>query len=638
MAAWVLAAGCATTSTPSPPPDSSSPPSPTEVVPALPAKRVEVVAPPPAFADPDRRAKLMRAIPAIEAYLAHTVERDRLVGLAAGIVIDDELVWSRGWGMRDPTKGLAVEPDTAFGIGSITKAITALGILLLRDRGRLQLDRPAARYLPALHGLVYPTADSPDVTIRHLLTHTSGLPRMGSFPEYPPRPQTREDFLASLDGLRLDRVPGVDRVYSNLGVQILGPLVDEVTGESHRRFMTRELLEPIGMTGAGWTPREVGEARLAMPHDLDDDGKPHRRAHWMPGAADAAGGLYASVEDLAAFAIYNLGAWPPGTATERGPLLAATIREAHTPSVLRGFEVRRGPDGTAPTARVVGSGLGFGVYHTCRIPFVIANAGKTMGHRASLHMLPRHGVAVILLTNLSSIHSSVLPRDGEAVVGLLADTGALQPRVPHAARALREGAAALGPLLERWSTDDYERAFSPDYRDAYTEIATRRRLDGWTALLGRCEGASVVQAKDAYAGTVALQCERGQLEAVLRVAPWDGHPITSMRVVGATGLAPSPAVERAAGVAASLLEAWDADAFAELFAPPLRAAATRDHLESVAHTVGRCELQPVRHVTPVGATFDLDCERDRVELTLALDERERITRLDLRSAAPGPCL
>jgi CubicO group peptidase (beta-lactamase class C family) len=618
-------------------------------------RRVEMVAPAPGFADPQRRAKLEAAIPGIDAYLQRTVERDGLVGLAAGLVIDGELVWSRGYGLRDPARGLPVESDTAFGIGSITKSITASAVLLLRDRGSIAVDRPAVEYLPALEGLVYPTHDSPLVTTRHLLTHTSGLPRMGNFPEYPSSPQTRTDLLAALEGLRLDRAPGVERVYSNLGFQILGPLIREVAGEDHRTFIRRELLEPIGMTGSGWTAQEVGEDRLAMPHDLDEDGKPHRRAHWTPGAADAAGGLYASVEDLAAFAAFNLAAWPAGGSRNEGPLSAATLREAHSFGRLRGFQARSGPPGEPATARVSANGLGFAVYSTCRHPHVVGHGGKTMGHRASLHMLPRHGVAVILLSNLSSIHSSVLPRDGEAVLDLLADTGALQPRVPSAAAGLVEGAAAVGPLLEHWTTARYERAFSPDYRDAFTEPATAQRLGAWTALVGTCGDAVVVEATEAYAGTVELQCaatesrprcgaeptsgcdEPVRLRLELRVAPWDGHPITSMTILGATGLDPVAPVADAAGRAVALLNAWDDAAFAAVFAKSAHAIGTRDFLAGVQGAVGACELGEHRFVHPDGASYALACERGRATMHLSVDDDGRIAALELRDEATGPC-
>ncbi|MCA9637882.1 MAG: beta-lactamase family protein, partial [Myxococcales bacterium] len=221
LVACARAPTSAEASVPEVPPASEDP----EALAAAPEPRLRTPAdPPPTFTDPVRRARLEAAFPAIEAYLQSTVERDHLVGLAAAVVIDGEIAWFRAWGHRDPARGLPIERDTLFGIGSITKTITTLAILRLRDEGRVDLDRPAAEYLPELEQIVYPTADSPKITIRQILTHSSGLPRMGNFPEYPETPPDRAELLATLAGLGLERAPGEGRHYSNLGFQLLGPL------------------------------------------------------------------------------------------------------------------------------------------------------------------------------------------------------------------------------------------------------------------------------------------------------------------------------------------------------------------------------------------------------------------------------
>src|SRR5204863_4720281 len=79
-------------------------------------------------------------------------------------------------GVRETRNHARVTPDTTFRIASMTKSFTALSILKLRDEGKLSLDDPVARYVPALAGLPYPTKDSPTLTIRHLLTHSEGFP------------------------------------------------------------------------------------------------------------------------------------------------------------------------------------------------------------------------------------------------------------------------------------------------------------------------------------------------------------------------------------------------------------------------------------------------------------------------------
>ena len=108
----------------------------------------------------------------IEARMAYRDEP----GLAIGIVHDQELVWARGFGYADVDNQVAATAATRYRIASITKLFTSTAILMLRDAGKLQLDDPIDRHLPWFNiGQRYP--DAPSITIRHLLTHTSGLPR-----------------------------------------------------------------------------------------------------------------------------------------------------------------------------------------------------------------------------------------------------------------------------------------------------------------------------------------------------------------------------------------------------------------------------------------------------------------------------
>ncbi|MCA9636062.1 MAG: beta-lactamase family protein [Myxococcales bacterium] len=443
-------AGCARVAAPVPAPPApvagAEPPAAAD--PELAPQRIAFAHALPAFLDPERRARLEAAFPAIDAYLQQTVARDDLVGLAAGIVIDGELAWFRGYGHRDSERGLPVERDTVFGIGSITKTFTALAALRLRDEGRLDLDRPASTYFPALDGLVYPTADSPRLSIRHILTHTAGLPRSGDFGEDQGHPPLRAEILASLDGVVLDHPPGQRHVYSNLGFQLLGLLVGEVTGVGHRAYIRDALLAPLGMNHTLWVPEDVPGDRIARPYKRESD-QWQVRPHWRFGDADASGALFSSVEDLARFAAFNLAAWPARDEPEAGPLRRATLREAHTLGSFVSFRAESVRDAPA-RGRHEGIGLGFVIQGNCRHDHIVMHSGKTPTYRASLHMLPNHGVAVILLTNVGAVDGLALPGDGLAVLDLLADTGALEPRAPAPADA-RPGAGARARVLVRTS-------------------------------------------------------------------------------------------------------------------------------------------------------------------------------------------
>ncbi|WAS90927.1 serine hydrolase domain-containing protein [Nannocystis punicea] len=610
---------------------------PVESRPAREQRRTQPTDPPPQFRDPERRKKIESAFPAVEAYLESTVKRDDLVGLAAGIVIDDELVWFRGWGHRDPARKLPVERDTVFGVGSISKTFTALAVLKLRDEGRLDLDRPASAYLPELDAIAYPTRDSPRITIRHLLTHTSGLPRMGNFPEYPATPPSRADFLATLDGLGLDRAPGERRVYSNLGFQVLGPLVEAVGGVDHHTYVREQILAPLGMNHSAWVPEDVPGDRLAVGHGRLPGQEPRPRPHWRPGATDAAGGMYSSVEDLARYAAWLLASWPPRDDPDPGPLSRATLREAQTMAAVNRFFAESVRDGPAHGS-LHGDGLGFGVSASCQFDHVVAHNGKTMNYRAMLQMLPTRGVAVILMTNLSSISSTVLPGDAGRVLDILAATGALQPRQHSASPALVAAAGELAGLMGRWDEARYATLMSPDYRDAYPIETVIQQLDEWRALVGACRDPRTVKVEDPRAGLFELSCERGTLELELRVTPWSPAQISSFTIHAATGLEVKPEVKRAAEAMVALVARWDERKFKAAFTPNFTPTALRKSFADAASLWGKCRVGAGRVTGPRGAVFTLACERAAPELRIRLAaDSPAIADWNLRVPGDGPC-
>ncbi len=518
------------------------------------------------------------------------------------------------------------------------QTFTTLAVLRLRDEGRVDLDRAAAQYLPELDAIAYPTGDSPRITIRHILTHTSGLPRMGNFPEYPATPPSREEFLATLAGLGLDRPPGERRVYSNLGFQLLGSLVDAVAGD-HRRYTREQILAPLGMHGTAWHPEDVPEDRLAVGHERLAGQSPRARPHWRPGAADAAGGLYSSVEDLARYAAFHLAAWPARDDPEAGPLRRSTLREAHTLTSVIGFSATSMPDAPA-RAHLGGTGLGFAVSANCKYDHIVGHNGKTLNYRASLHMLPNRGVAVILLSNLSSINSSVLPADGAKILDILADTGALEPRRHAPGPALLTAAAGLGELVGRWDDAAHRTLFSDDFRDAHPTAGTAAQLAGWRALVGSCRDPRPVTIEDPRAGTVDLTCERGGLRVELRVAPWAGGPITSFTVLGATGLAPAPALTDAVARALQLQRRWDERAFVRLFTASFVAADVRKDFAAAVARWGRCRPGEARLTGAHEATFAVTCDRGAtptLRIKLADKDPSKIAGFQLTEQREGPC-
>ena len=212
-----------------------------------------------------------------------------------------------GWvaGHADTTRATArpMTAGTLFDLASLTKVVaTTTAVLALAGRGELGLDDPAVRYQPAFTAL----ADGP-VTIRHLLTHTSGLPDTRKFYQWC---LSREELLRDLFSTSLEEPPGTRVTYSDLGFLALGEIVAVVTGEPLDVAVRDLVTGPLGMASTGYVPSAPLEWFAATERQADGTpvtGVVHdENARLMGGVAGHAG-LFSVVADLAAFCAWWVG-------------------------------------------------------------------------------------------------------------------------------------------------------------------------------------------------------------------------------------------------------------------------------------------------------------------------------------------
>lgn len=262
---------------------------------------------------------------ALDAYLAKATKDLAFQSASFGVLEGRELAFVHGYGIADEKTGAAVTRDTVYRVGSITKVMTATVVLQLRDEGKLDLDDPLEKYLPEAKAIVYPNgAADPRVTLGQILTHRSGMPRLGEVDYTTGKDVTEEQLLGELDGLVLENVPGTHSEYSNLAVSLLGPVIARVTKTTYEDAMQERLLDPLGMKSV-WR-REDAAGPLALGHHVSGKKVETDPTHWRLGAMEAAGGLYTSIDDLFRFARFGLEGPESGTR----PLSLTTLREAQT--------------------------------------------------------------------------------------------------------------------------------------------------------------------------------------------------------------------------------------------------------------------------------------------------------------------
>ena len=318
----------------------------------------------------------------------------RAPSLVAGVVRDGELVWSAGRGAVD-------EPhrDVQYRLGSISKTITAITVLRLRDEGRLDLDDPLEKHLTGT-----PFGDR---TIGQLLSHLAGAgaESPGQWWERTPGATLDELGLSDADVV----LPAARRFhYSNLGFGVLGELVATARGRAWAEVARDEVLAPLGMGRT--TPRPSGRAAQGYAvHPWADvvQVEPEHDAVAMA----AAGQLWATADDLARLGVFLLG-------DTGGVLSPDTVEEMTVPA---------GVDSSAPTWMAYG--LGVQVQRPPDAPagtVLVGHGGSMPGFLAGLWVNRTEGTGALMLANTTS------GLDNGLAAGLLADVRAAEPRIAAA--------------------------------------------------------------------------------------------------------------------------------------------------------------------------------------------------------------
>jgi CubicO group peptidase (beta-lactamase class C family) len=309
---------------------------------------------------------------AIDAVM-HAYSDPRGPGASVLVISDGAVVASRSYGLADLEAGSAVTPHTNFRLASVTKQFTAMAILMLSERGKLSLDDPLSHFFPE-----FPPYGA-GITIRQLLTHTSGLP---DYEDYLPAGLTAP--LRDADVLRIVEenprprfAPGAAYSYSNSGYSLLSLIVARISGKTFATFLQDEIFAPLGMTGSvafesgisTVSDRAYGYSRSATGWIRTDQS--------LTSSVLGDGGIYTSIADLAK--------WDRELSSPR-IIRPETLQQAFTAAVRTDL----------PGDVGYGFGWRIGHYHGHH---AVWHTGETIGFRNAILRLSDKRLTIVVLTN-----------------------------------------------------------------------------------------------------------------------------------------------------------------------------------------------------------------------------------------------
>ena len=296
-------------------------------------------------------------------------------GLSVLVAQNGKVLFDKGYGLADLEHHAPFTPETKSRIGSITKQFTAAAILKLQQEGKLNVTNTLSKFIPD-----FPRGD--EVTLIHLLTHTSGIHSYTSKPGFLDHVTTPVETLEHIQSFKNDPYdfdPGKKWLYNNSGYFLLGYIIEKVSGQSYGDFLQAKFFAPLGMTNTG-----VHRSSLKLEHEAlgyqFEKGEFKKALNWDMSQAGGAGALYSTVEDLYRWneAIFN-----------SKVLDEVTLKEAFTP--VKTEENKGDPSDT-------GYGYGWGIT-LLRGVQLISHGGGLNGFSSYLLRLPRENFTVAVLAN-----------------------------------------------------------------------------------------------------------------------------------------------------------------------------------------------------------------------------------------------
>lgn len=311
-------------------------------------------------------------------WLFDGVAREAHPGATVLVARDGKVLYQNGYGYADIGNRVKATPETKFRIGSITKQFTAVAILKLQEEGKLNVQDKLSKYFPDF-------ARGEEVTLHHLLTHTSGIHSYTSKPDFLKTVMTGTTPAELVDSFKNDKFdfnPGESQAYCNSGFFLLGCIVEKVSGKSLDAFLRETFFAPLGMKDTG-----VHHGNRILDYEATgysyENGEVQRALDWDMSRAGGAGALYSTVGDL--------GRW--NKAVFGGKLLKeSSLEAAFTPAKLNDGKIGAGATGPG------GYGYGWSLGRLRGLPW-IAHGGGLHGFVTYLMQVPDRKLTVTVLSN-----------------------------------------------------------------------------------------------------------------------------------------------------------------------------------------------------------------------------------------------
>jgi CubicO group peptidase (beta-lactamase class C family) len=397
----------------------------------------------------------------------------------------------------------------------MTKSFTAMAIVQLRDKGKLQLDDPAYLYIPELKNQQMASADAPPITIRNLLTHSAGFPEDNPWGDRQ-RAVTDSQMMAMIKkGISFSNPPGMTYEYSNLGFAMLGYIIKKVSGKSYVDYITQNILLPLGMNSTSFEYSQVAENKLAHGYRwLNNDWVEQPMLH--NGAYGAMGGMITTLSDFVKYVSMHLSAWPPSSDAKKYILKNSSLREMQKPWQLRGLDMAFTYASGRACPTMTGYGYGLRWSKDCEGKVIVGHSGGLPGFGSNWSFMPDFGLGVICFAN--STYAPVSALNGD-ILDTIVRLAHLQPRPVAVAPILEQRKNQLLQLLPGWNNARSSGIFAENFFLDYFTDSLKKEAGLIFTKAGKITGVKPFVAENNLRGYFIIEGEKANIKVYFTLTP-----------------------------------------------------------------------------------------------------------------------
>lgn len=457
--------------------------------------------------------RIRKIAPDLDARFREFREKNHLSSVSYALVLDGKVVHTHYEGVINHATAQKPDGRSVYRIASMSKSFASVAILQLRDAGKLKLEDPAAKYIPELKGQKY-SPDSPEITIRHLLTHSAGFPEDNPWGDRQLGISTEEMLAMFRKGISFSTEPGVQYEYSNMAFAMLGYIITKVSGQTYQAYIADHIWKPLEMRDTYWDYTRVPEKQLVKGYRWLRE-KFIEQPVEGDGAYGIMGGILTSTEDFCRYMAFHQKAYEAG-APASPVLKKSSVREMHYPWNFNSLN-RRGFTGKGEACvNVSHYGYGLRLDRNCDNITMVGHSGGLPGYGSDWKILPQYGLGIITLTN--GTYGSAALLNNEILPYVVAEA-ALEPKAFPVSAILKQRQKELAALLPSWEKAEESGIFAENFFSDYFTDLLKEETEAAFAKAGRIRKIHEIVAENALRGAFIVEGEKANLRVHFTLSP-----------------------------------------------------------------------------------------------------------------------